>query len=639
MTTEITIHHCTLRLIRRGGWGWGTDPKGLLANAMRVLPGVIAAKLSELWPGHTDREIAAPLSIRMPVRLEELGGQGHLGGDAWTVVVANPILEQRIDCAVRVLIEEICGRPSALAEPRENVILIEPENAGAELFPEALWRGTVLRVLRSWQRQGVLLARLTAFSQEALEAWHASLTNTPKTVFEAARPAAHAALLALANEVAATAIPLPLGRPKALIQRLLIIVEASVRLAMTPDDVALNAVLNAVVPFSPNRLSDAPNGLAKSPILVRVAAQEKGHGRRGVRADLPAPRRSAAPPRSRALSERHVPSALPFLLLGPLARVGYLDTLAAVLSAGGLLDDLSTFATALARKVLDPPERGWYRHPEAVANAAVLAAMADPVPDPEISDFARKVAPHLSPLDAVLGGALVDGHRKDQPLLIRRTQGAEGNGFLLLDSDGIFPIAWVEHLPRLFPQLANLSGTPVLVPQESAAGDVLGQLDEAGFTFVTDAPPGRGEPWRRVTSPLGVRWWTNRQKEPAALYSAADKLAFADEKSAALSRAMGLRPACPVGSASALEISLTLAASFALGTIAWILWRDREWVHPLLALERFRDLDARVRFDLRAVTVRLALGRRSRDLYEHGLIADIHKVPWFCGRTLRFSGG
>ena len=86
----------------------------------------------------------------------------------------------------------------------------------------------------------------------------------------------------------------------------------------------------------------------------------------------------------------------------------------------------------------------------------------------------------------------------------------------------------------------------------------------------------------------------------------------------------------------ALERAVALAAGVALGTIAWMLWRTREAVDPLLALSRFEDLDARVRFSARAVRVAVPLGRRYRDLYDAGLMTDVRDVPWLDGRTLEF---
>jgi hypothetical protein len=88
-----------------------------------------------------------------------------------------------------------------------------------------------------------------------------------------------------------------------------------------------------------------------------------------------------------------------------------------------------------------------------------------------------------------------------------------------------------------------------------------------------------------------------------------------------------------------LEQSLALAVAAALGTIAWELWHARETTDPLLALTRFEDLDARVRFTEDAVRVVVPLGRRHRDLYEAGLLAGADDVPWFGGRRLEFSGG
>jgi hypothetical protein len=99
------------------------------------------------------------------------------------------------------------------------------------------------------------------------------------------------------------------------------------------------------------------------------------------------------------------------------------------------------------------------------------------------------------------------------------------------------------------------------------------------------------------------------------------------------------RPSLPAGCDRAVERTLVLAAALAWGTIAWTLWRGREPVTPLLALQRFADLEARVRFRRDFVQVRLPLGRRLSDLKEHGLLADVAVVPWLGGRVLQFSGG
>jgi hypothetical protein len=82
-----------------------------------------------------------------------------------------------------------------------------------------------------------------------------------------------------------------------------------------------------------------------------------------------------------------------------------------------------------------------------------------------------------------------------------------------------------------------------------------------------------------------------------------------------------------------------LAAALALGTLAWSLWRERESVTPLLALQRFADLGARVSYRPDRVEVRLPLGRRFLDLRAAGWLDDVPDVPWFDGRPVRFTRG
>jgi hypothetical protein len=327
-------------------------------------------------------------------------------------------------------------------------------------------------------------------------------------------------------------------------------------------------------------------------------------------------------------------------LLGPLSRVGYLDAVAATLQAAHLTSEFGAFATAMAYKVLDPPERGWLRRPETRAAAAAFAGFTEPILDPELVELSRKLLPQLSPLNTFVSGTLVDGHRKGEPFILLKADVGEERGFLLVDSDGIFPIIWVADLPRLFHHLAGI-GCTLLVPHSSASVDVLRQLNDAGVLFITDAPPARGEKWQRITNPVGGVFWTNlKEGSTSEVIKAARKLEYAADETELLWNALAVtRRAFPVGCSTALETSFAIAASLALGTIAWTLWKDREPVTPLLALERFKDLDAHVRFNEHAVKVRLPLGKRHQDLYEHGLLADVADVPWFAGRVLQFSGG
>jgi hypothetical protein len=357
---------------------------------------------------------------------------------------------------------------------------------------------------------------------------------------------------------------------------------------------------------------------------------------------MPAPRHVQPPlsaPEVLYDSEVAVASALPFLLLGPLTRFGYLQTLTAVLEAVDLLPQMRSFATALAYKVLDPPERGRQRHPAAVLAAASFAALAVADSEAALAAFAQHVSAYLSPLDAVLTETLTTGHNPQQPLLLYRT--APTPGLLLVDVEGIFPIAWAEGLEPLVPILSRCQASLVLVPQAAADPQLLGQLHGAQARFVTDAPPTRHEPWRPVRHPMSGRWWTNDTITPESqLVKVAQLLADVAEETASLWHGLAVqRPIVGGSPNSALDRSLTLAAAVALGTIAWTLWRERGPVAPHLTLARFRDLDAWVYFSRDAVRVRLPLGRRYLDLHEHGLLEDVPDVPWFDGRVLQFSGG
>ncbi len=82
-----------------------------------------------------------------------------------------------------------------------------------------------------------------------------------------------------------------------------------------------------------------------------------------------------------------------------------------------------------------------------------------------------------------------------------------------------------------------------------------------------------------------------------------------------------------------------LAAAVAMADLSWTLWKDTGDTDPLLALERFGDLDARIRSGPDEILVKLPLGKRSTDLSRHGLLDDVAGVPWFGGRVVRFAGG
>jgi hypothetical protein len=340
-----------------------------------------------------------------------------------------------------------------------------------------------------------------------------------------------------------------------------------------------------------------------------------------------------------AYQGRHDASALPFLLLGPLSRIGYLKTLAAVLDASNSIDVSPIFATALAYKILAPPARGWRRDPAATASASLFAGLEEAATEPSLVELARAVSAQLSPLEATLSGILIAGHNQGKPLLLLSTKGEGLAGFLLLDVEGVFPIQWAKDIVDLRPALIQLDSSVILIPHAHADTIVLRWLDEEGFRFVTDAPPARSEYWRPLRRPPLGRWWTNDVfTSDSLLAQAAEYMPTALEDAEELWQVLAIeRPSIPLADDSVLERQVTMAAAVALGTIAWELWRERESTAPQLALQRFGDLDARVDYSRDAVTVSLPLGKRFLDLQSHGMLDEVNDVPWFNGRKLNFT--
>lgn len=528
---EITVRHCVVRVVRRGGWSWGPDPANLVQQAIDALPDLLADRFDEFLTGDgPDVEITEPvvLSVRwgrsVPPRLGVPAG-----------FAAEPAPDT-LDPPVT---------PRAAAEPADSSV-DEPVAAArsvttpAELFAELAERGELAAVLALLPSRS-LRGYLTAVFESGAAA------ELPAGVLEE-----------LASELARR-----FGRP-------------SPPRPVTPEAVA------ELVASLPRTASSSSPSEAASP-----------HGEPAGRSD-----------------EVRVGSALPFLLVGPLARTGYLDTIGAALSGVGLLARAPLFAAALA-----------YQVPGASREA--VAAFAGLVSAPDLSDFATQVEPALPMLDAVLALSLCRGHDPADPLLIREVD----KGLLLVDAGGMFPIAWSPRATGLLPHWEACGRPPVLVCDSPLPPATLRELATAGVRLITDVRPLRDDPLTRL--PWRGPLWTNGAADPrlaAELPTHAGRLTE-------LTDAVFTRPG------TALDRSASLATSLALGMIAWTLWRDLETPHPVLALTRFADLEATIRFTPDAVRVRIPLGRRHADLSRGGLLTDVPNVVWLDGRTLTFSGG
>lgn len=563
---EITVHRCLVRVVRRGGWSWGPDPRGLVQRVLDALPGLLAAEFDSYLTGDgPDLEITEP--VRLSVRLSSRG----VGGLAPAGLVLEPVAgtDPPLPEPVPVAVEPVAGpsTPDAESPPagHEPAVVVATL---AELFAELAERDELAPLL-GLLPTGTLWTYLTALvSQESLRTYLADLVAGP--VGEPPVPVLDGPAAELVAE---------LGR----------------RLARGHADLA---------ELVPEPAPAAPAGGATDP-----------------------PGRAVTTGTPRPLGETRVCSVLPFLLAGPLARTGYLDAIGPALSGVDLLADAPLFAAALAYKVLGAPARGWRRTPEDDAAAAAFAGL-DSVPD--LTRFARRVAPALPVLDGVLALSLCRGHEPTDPLLVTGVD----DGLLLVDPHGMFPVALAPSASGLLPHWAASGRPPVLVCDGPLPPSCLRELAAAGVPVLTEVRPLRDDPLARM--PWRTPLWTTGGVEPRLAAALPDLSARLAEVVEALFVA---HQAVPLAEDRGLEHSVTLAASTSLGMIAWQLWRDRESPDPVLALTRFADLEATVHFGPRAVRVRIPLGRRHTDLWQGGALTDVPDVVWLGGRTLTFSGG
>jgi hypothetical protein len=440
-------------------------------------------------------------------------------------------------------------------------------------------------------------------------------------------------------------------RSSRLKERLKTAMYAADRLHLPPDSFQIISALNIIMPAKTPNLDRQPGSVSLRPAPFEQRAspsQEISQYTISIddqtRGTIPNPKpltqlQSRLEPIVDA--DTYVASALPFLLLGPLSQIGYLDAVEAMFDAAGLLNDLPGFATALAFKVLDPPEKGWHHNAPSRNAAKVFAGVADEVPSPALAKLAKNASAILSVLDAVIARSLIDGGNASEALILFKTDDAGGEGLLLVDVEGIFPIGWKPRIQELTTLILECNRKAILIGQESADPEILALLDQHQIHFITDAPPIRGEKWRPIRSFGALNCWTNDFKTAEESLA---RFGYQIEDTKDIVSVMWHsfaveRPCVPLASTFELDGSLNIAVSVALGTIAWILWRKQETVNPLLALERFGDLDARVRFSPESIRVRLPLGRRFMDLKDHGLLEDIPNVPWFGARRVEFSGG
>lgn len=553
-TGDIAVRHCTVTVVRSGGWSWGPDPRGLVDQVVDALPEALQDHFAEHLAGDgPDVEITEPVTVT--VRTGRRGRSGP-GTTPFEVRVA----------------------PARVADVPDDASAAQPVPFEESFAPA--------RTPWSAPPAAALFTELA--ERDELDAFLALLPDHSLRVY----------LLALLGDDDASA-----GR----------LLHELARRARLADQVETPGETDHAASADHEEVDRLVRSLA-----VHVEGQEQPTGGTPVS-------------RTRA-REVQVCSVLPFLLAGPLARIGYLDAVGPALTGIELAEEAPLFAAALAYKVLGATGRGRRRSEQDREAAAAFAGLDPPVPEERLTDFARQVRPALPLLDGVLALSVCRGHDAADPLLMT---GAD-DGLLLVDAQGMFPIAWAGEAAGLLPYWQACGRPPVLICDGPLPPGALRELAAADVPFMTAVRPLRGDPvtrlpwrpplWAAADGPADPRLAAALPGHAARLADLVDALTVE-------------RRAVPLAADGSLERTVTLAAALGLSTIAWTLWHGRETPHPLLSLSRFADLDATVRFEPDAVRVRIPLGRRHSDLLRGGLLADVRDVVWLDGRTLTFSGG
>lgn len=305
----IVVRRCVVRVVRRGGWSWGPDPRGLLQRVLDALPDLLTAEFGEHLEGDgPDLEITEP--VRLSVRLSSRGSGGVLTPASLVFEsVSGGVSFDSVSVPVPVPMSSSGAADSSTSE--SSVVRGGVPPTLAELFSELAERHELTALL-------ALLPEETVLSHLSV------LLREPGSSVPSGGP-----IGVLAAELARRlALPEPPATHAGLLE-----------------------LLDSRPAASPAASPAAEVGEDTAPDVARVEA--------------------ATTPRR--VGETRVGSVLPFLLAGPLARTGYLDAIGPALSGVDLLGDAPLFAAALAYKVLGAPKRGWRRTPEDDAAAATFA--------------------------------------------------------------------------------------------------------------------------------------------------------------------------------------------------------------------------------------------------------------------------
>lgn len=632
---HLSIRHCKLRIRRHGGWSWGADPNHLVRLATQALPELLTRKLKNLLDDHHEPITIDRLCITIPLKMSELISLPLEPGRD----IVNSVLSDRISwrCQQALAVQAGIDLSESVVSPTAK-----PPEQSSRVLPVLVIKNDGISLLREWYQQGKLLQLLRDFSDQAISDWaKLALKSLPGRIAENFN---HQDLLKEAEQFGLTVLQSLTKQTTIGTKRLVLLTALLQRFPNLFSRGTIIDLLNKSLPDDPSSKTTPDQQYANTDPAVGFSepahADGVGDAALSVRKPMKVARK-ARPPTNQSF-EVQVSSVLPFVSIGILSRLGYFDVLATALHADEVEKDVHHFAVALAYKMLAPPHRGWHWDAADLRTAAAVTGLQESISGEYIDRFAYSCRHCLTPLDSYLKRLLIEGHDPSHPLLIHQLIIEDQPHWLLMDCQGCFPLGWYVTQEMLLQALEDFPSNTFLMSDAVSQPSLFAELSTQRHRFVTTLLPSRQEKWRPIDRQR--RLWTNdMDTQTRWLLNQSQCLPAVTATANEMTRELIVdRPVVPTQSQHPymmqFEQSLALAASSALGTVAWKLWGENEATDPVLALQRLGNLEGKVFIDSEKITVRPALGRRYYDLYQHNFLVDVVNIPWLNGRRMEFSG-
>ena len=437
MTFDVSVRRCTLTIRRRDGWSWGSAPQPHLQAALSGVEMAIESAVAE-----SGLALEADVTIQEPVRLE-------VGSDGVVSMASRTALVERLRALPSAQHDPLALAPASPgSRPAPSGGPVEPAGPTITAADAA---AALARTLARWSRGGQAGRIVTAWPAPLVRSWIAALSAAvqPAGPGGGALPGTAAGRLTAeaVARIAAAVLAETAGRgsSREAADRMLILLAAlTATLGDRLPDAATQALAWERVVAAGPAPPEAPAPASTGTELGAVAhAHAEVRRRRSRRVELVVP-------------------ALPLLVLGQLSRIGYVDAMVGAAAVAGLPQGAGALGSAVAGKVLPPPDERGVRAPAEVATVAIASGR----PADDVAPALAAVAAHeralVVPLASALQAAYAEGRSASDELLVWTGE----PGTLLGEETGLLPVAWVAGEDELEAALVALGRPPLRCGEE-----------------------------------------------------------------------------------------------------------------------------------------------------------------------------